>query len=72
MNCVYCDRPVPERWYEFHCIPVARVDGVWIDMYNRLGELEMPIRRVAHWACHTKEQPRARSVSLAHTAADRS
>ncbi len=56
MNCVYCEKPLPAKWYEFHCIPVARVDGEWIDMYNRLGELTTPIEQVAHWACHMQKQ----------------
>ncbi len=63
MNCVYCQAPVPDKWYEYHCIPVARVNGEWIDMYNRLSELELPIRQVAHWACHMKNQSRAAAPS---------
>ncbi len=68
MNCVYCNQPVPEKWYEFHCIPVTRVAGEWIDMYNHLGELEMPIRQVAHWGCHAKSQPHTRPVPLGRAA----
>ncbi len=56
MNCVYCENPLPDKWYESHCIPVARVEGEWVDMYNRLGELAAPIEHVAHWACHRQGQ----------------
>ncbi len=56
MNCVYCRNPVPNKWYEFHCIPVARVGDEWMDMYNRLGELTWPIEHVAHWSCHLQDQ----------------
>ncbi len=60
MNCVYCEKPLPDKWYERHCIPVARIDGEWIDMYNRLGELTTPIEQVAHWSCHLQDQAKRR------------
>ncbi len=63
MNCVYCHKPVPDTWYESHCIPVARVNGKWVDMYNRLNELDLPIEQVAHWVCHMEDQPRVRPDS---------
>lgn len=71
MNCVYCQSPLPDKWYEFHCIPVARVDGEWIDMYNRLGELTAPIEQVAHWACHMQGEAGKRESSSDRSAADR-
>jgi hypothetical protein len=48
MLCIYCNESVPSNWYEHHCIPVARVDGQWVDMYNRLMEMPQPIESVAH------------------------
>ncbi len=56
MNCVYCEQPLPDKWYESHCIPVTRQNGEWIDMYNRLGEWAAPHAQAAHWACHLQDQ----------------
>jgi hypothetical protein len=55
MQCIICNEAVPQNWYEHHCIPVVKIDGRWVDMYNHLGELQLPIEHVAHWLCYTQD-----------------
>ncbi len=54
MRCIYCHEQVPQNWFEHHCIPVVKIDGKWVDMYNRLAEINLPVENVAHWLCFTQ------------------